>query len=221
MNYKAHYDHLISRARGRLLQGYRERHHVIPRCMGGGNDSMNIVELTAEEHYVAHQLLVKIYPLNKGLVFAAIRQARNCKGNKAYGWIKRKLAISKLGHRVSLEARAKMSASSKGKPKSAEHRAKIAAAILGTKKPPRSAEARANQSAAQRGRKMKPRSPEHCAKISAKAMGNKRCLGIKHTLETRAKISAARKGVKLSIDHIARLREGHRLYFLRLKDERT
>lgn len=71
MDYKKHYNTLIERARIRLLEGYCERHHIIPRCIGGIDDASNIVPLTAEEHYVAHQLLVKIYPNNPKLIYAA------------------------------------------------------------------------------------------------------------------------------------------------------
>ena len=66
MNYSAHYDRLIARARSQTLVGYHEQHHVVPKCMGGGNELANLVNLTAEEHYVAHQLLVKMYPEVKG-----------------------------------------------------------------------------------------------------------------------------------------------------------
>jgi hypothetical protein len=65
MNYKKIYDNLISKGRNRVLNCYVERHHIIPKCMGGTDDEENLVELTPEEHYVAHQLLVKIYPKNK------------------------------------------------------------------------------------------------------------------------------------------------------------
>ena len=99
MDYQRHYDLLCERAKGRKLSGYREQHHIIPRCLGGTDDSSNIVELTAEEHYVAHQLLVKIYPDNSGLVFAAIRMTGHSYGdyrsnNKIYGWLRRKNAIA-------------------------------------------------------------------------------------------------------------------------------
>ena len=58
MNYQAHYNKLINRARNRL--GYTEKHHIIPRCMDGTNHATNIVALTPEENYVTHQLMVKI-----------------------------------------------------------------------------------------------------------------------------------------------------------------
>src|SRR3990172_4276247 len=93
LNYFIHYERLIGRARNRVLIGYRERHHVIPRCMGGTNALCNIVELTGEEHYLSHQLLVKMYPEVRGLANAAIRMAKQCTGNKPYGWLRRKNAI--------------------------------------------------------------------------------------------------------------------------------
>lgn len=94
MNYKKHYDLLIDRAKSRVLTTYVERHHIIPRCVGGSNSKENIVELTPEEHYVAHQLLVKIYPDVDALVFAAnkmtVSSNTHKRHNKLYGWLKRK-----------------------------------------------------------------------------------------------------------------------------------
>lgn len=93
MDYKKHYNLLIDRAKNRNINGYVEKHHIIPKCMGGTNEKYNIVELTPEEHYVAHQLLVKIYPDNKLLIFAAHQMTISSKNmprnNKRYGWLKR------------------------------------------------------------------------------------------------------------------------------------
>lgn len=61
MNYLTHYNLIIERARLRILNGYKESHHIVPKSMGGTNDSANLVNLTAREHYVAHILLAKIY----------------------------------------------------------------------------------------------------------------------------------------------------------------
>ena len=64
MNYQKIYNDLINSARRKILtEDYIERHHIIPRCMGGDNNIENIVNLSAAEHFVAHQLLVKINPL--------------------------------------------------------------------------------------------------------------------------------------------------------------
>lgn len=94
MDYKKHYDRLIERAKTRQLTGYVERHHTVPRCMGGTDDKSNLVELTPEEHYVAHQLLVKMYPRIDSLVYAANKMTVSSKtvkrNNKRYGWLKRR-----------------------------------------------------------------------------------------------------------------------------------
>ena len=96
MNYKNIYDRLIEKAKSRISpEGYIERHHIIPRCLGGTDSNENIVVLTPEEHYVAHQLLVKLYPDHSGLVYAANKMCighdkHGRKNNKRYSWLKRK-----------------------------------------------------------------------------------------------------------------------------------
>ena len=47
MNYEKIYNQIILRAKSRELNCYVERHHVIPKCMGGTNDKDNLVKLTA------------------------------------------------------------------------------------------------------------------------------------------------------------------------------
>lgn len=61
MNYKKIYDNLIHNRRRNIPTGYFERHHIIPRSLGGTDDKSNIVALTAREHFIAHLLLVKIH----------------------------------------------------------------------------------------------------------------------------------------------------------------
>lgn len=60
MDYQKHYDLLIKKAKSRILEGYIERHHIIPKCFGGSNEHENLVELTAREHFIAHLLLYKM-----------------------------------------------------------------------------------------------------------------------------------------------------------------
>ena len=70
MDYQNIYNQIIERAKNRKLEGYKEKHHVIPRCLGGGNSKENLVELTAREHFLCHLLLVEIYPKNNKLWYA-------------------------------------------------------------------------------------------------------------------------------------------------------
>lgn len=197
MDYRAHHDRLISRARERVLTGYKERHHIIPRCMGGDNSPENLVYLTPEEHYVVHQLLVKMHPHVGGLIHAAVRMARQCTGNKAYGWLRRRLMDKQRGKRLSPESIAKRSATvrlntkmgKKRPPPSAAVIAKIAATLRGRKLP----EARV---AKMRGRKL---SPEHVEKVRLAGLGRK------HSPESRAKMSASMRGKKKSPEHCLKM----------------
>ena len=104
--YVKYYDILIEKAKNRNIEDYTEKHHIIPRCMGGSNDNYNLIALTPEEHYLAHQLLVKIYPDNYKLLNAAIAMTKtatftNRTKNKCYGWLKRKL----YDHRIEKECK--------------------------------------------------------------------------------------------------------------------
>ena len=47
-----------------------ERHHIVPRCVGGQDVIQNIIDLTPREHYIAHQLLAQENPNNVKLVCA-------------------------------------------------------------------------------------------------------------------------------------------------------
>lgn len=95
MNYKKIYESLISRAHVRTIEIYTESHHIIPRCVGGTDDVANLVRLTPEEHYLAHQLLVKIYPDNTKLISAAQMMVPNRPSNKLYGWLRRRYSKAK------------------------------------------------------------------------------------------------------------------------------
>lgn len=57
--YTSWYLQLIANAQQRLTAPvlYTEKHHIIPKALGGSNDIKNLVTLTAREHYVAHLLL--------------------------------------------------------------------------------------------------------------------------------------------------------------------
>lgn len=60
MDYQKFYDRLILNAINRsTLDGYTEKHHIVPKCLGGTNELTNIVKLTAREHFLAHAALAK------------------------------------------------------------------------------------------------------------------------------------------------------------------
>ncbi len=96
MNYSEHYRMLISKhGFSEKPDFYVERHHIIPKCLGGCDDDSNLVYLSAEAHYVAHQLLVKMNPGHGGLAYAAMLMTRVGRGNaratnKYYSWLKKR-----------------------------------------------------------------------------------------------------------------------------------
>lgn len=51
---------IISRAALRETNAKIEKHHVIPKSLGGNNSSDNIVKLTLREHFLCHTLLTKM-----------------------------------------------------------------------------------------------------------------------------------------------------------------
>lgn len=182
MDYLNHYKKLTSRAKTRKLDGYIERHHIIPKCMGGSDDKNNLVNLTASEHYVAHQLLVKIYPNNYKLAYACHMMSTklNERNNKSYEWVRNKMAkansiILKGMKRAprSKEWSEKISKSLLGRKMSDEAKSDISKALTGIKRPESFKESMSKAA--------KSRTKEHQDKL------NKSNTGQKRSEETRAK----------------------------------
>ena len=72
MDYLKHYTNLIDNygVVSKPSVGYYERHHILPKCLGGKDDYENLVYLTARQHLLAHWLLMKAFPDEKGLKIA-------------------------------------------------------------------------------------------------------------------------------------------------------
>lgn len=179
MNYKNHYDKLIEKAQHRILPEnvYSERHHIIPKCLGGDNNKTNIVRLLPKEHYIAHLLLFNLYPNNKSLAYSFWMMSNGSKKNK------RNYRVS---GKIYEEIRNKISSIMKertpffqGKKHTEESKQKNRDAHIG--KP---------------GTWIgKRHSDESKQKMSKKAIGKK------ISLETRKKMSMSKIGVKFSDSH--------------------
>lgn len=192
MNYSKIYESLIERARTRSITGYIEYHHVIPKCLGGSNDSSNLVALTAEEHFLAHQLLIKIHhdsPMLYKLTYACqamtlfneSHHGRQISKLKQYGWIRRAVSNATTGIKRgphSQETRDKISLAKLGQP----------SALKGRTLPERTDEHRKNLSAASTGKK---KSATALASIQKAAAARK---GMVRSEQTRQKMSISRKG---------------------------
>ena len=99
---------------------YYENHHITPKCLGGGNEKDNLVLLTAQEHFIAHKLLTKIYPDNRKIACAFFRMCHDNKNRKIsstdYKYAKELLSM--IGH--TKETKKKISKSLSGKFQSKE-----------------------------------------------------------------------------------------------------
>lgn len=117
MNYQKIYQNIIKKAKAREIIGYKEIHHILPRCMGGNDESYNLVKLTAKEHFICHLLLIKIYPDEYLLKFALNMMLKSNKSQKRI--------VSRSYNRYKIYNSEALSKLHKGKPKSEEHKRKI------------------------------------------------------------------------------------------------
>lgn len=121
MNYALIYSKLIAKAKYRVcINGYVERHHILPKALGGTNDSSNLVALTAREHFIAHLLLAR---LHGGSMWHAVAiMKKDGRGtSRSFEIARKKLSelmmgnTKTLGFKHSKETKEKMSLSRKGK----------------------------------------------------------------------------------------------------------
>jgi len=155
MNYPKIYESLISNAqlekRKKHTGIYYEKHHIIPRCLGGNDSRENLVLLTAKEHFIAHKLLLYINPDSIPLQRAFHMMCRS--GNGEYkvssrDYLFSRVLLSKIQSKerigagnpmymreVSEETRKKISISSIGRKHSEEFKEKMRESKLGNKNP--------------------------------------------------------------------------------------
>ncbi len=146
MDYKKIYNQIMKRAKTRKLTGYKEKHHIKPKCLGGSNTKRNLVELTAKEHFLCHLLLVEIHPKSKGLKYALFLMAigkRKSKNNKyninSRTYERLKQDFSKLmkgnknnfGNKYSQKTKDKMSITRLGKKRSKKAKQNMRNSALG------------------------------------------------------------------------------------------
>lgn len=94
MNYKAIYkSFILTRNLNDLV--YTEKHHIIPKSLGGSDSNENIIKLTAREHFFAHLLLAKIHG---GKMWAALSymSKASTKSAKNYKCTSHQYEIAKL-----------------------------------------------------------------------------------------------------------------------------
>ena len=208
MNWALHYERFIEKAvrRGsKREKGLNQNHHIDPECRGGLKTPENMVYLYHREHLIAHLLLVKIYPDDAKLIFAAFRMSKGKRnGSRKYAWLKEKYSEMQSE---------KMSGKIRG-PLSEEHREKL--------RKPKSEEALINMSKGQKGKIKGPLTEAHRKKISESEKGKiltkatqekiaKTLTGISHPEERRKKQSESQKEIKPSEETRKKMKESQKI----------
>lgn len=209
--YKKVYNSIIENAKSRgldksNLDKYYEKHHIIPKCLGGDNNKDNLVLLTAKEHFIAHRILYRLHPDNNKLLLAVI--AMMSPGNKSNHRENIKLRSSTIafyrelhaqslrGKHHSEETKRKISEGNKGKKLSAEQINYLKK--INTGRHP-SEETRKKMSIAHSKENL---TPEIIDKIRKSSTGRR------HTEETKRKISEANKGKVRPIEWCENISKG-------------
>lgn len=180
---------------------YFENHHIIPRSLGGSNDSKNIVALTAREHFISHILLTKFTTgqSQHKMLYAAsgMKRARKYQNryinSRLYEMVKKECNImhSKrlTGRKLTEEHKSKIAAASTGRINSTETIAKRVAACTGKI---RTQEQKDRMSTAQKNRTPHVYSEDEKRVISEKI--SHALKGKPKSEETKQKLSNANKG---------------------------
>jgi hypothetical protein len=123
MDYTRIYNQIIERAQTRKLEGYVEKHHIVPKCIGGLDIKENIVELTAREHFLCHMLLCEIYPQENKLKHALflmaigkqkVKEKTYVIGSRVYERLKEEYSAMLTGKKQSQDTKNKKSKSMLG-----------------------------------------------------------------------------------------------------------
>jgi hypothetical protein len=176
------YNNIIVRAKSRgKIDVYTEKHHILPRSLGGTNNLDNLVHLTGREHFIAHRLLVKI---TKGDDRNKMIFALNSMMNRYNKTMKRYTPTSKVYEYL----RIKLSEAHKRMGRTEEHKAAISKAHTGKIV---SEDTRRRQSEA----------------VKAAGPAGGAVKGGTRKASTRVAISKARKGIVFSEEHKRKLSE--------------
>jgi hypothetical protein len=186
--YSKYYFNIVDTAKARTLAAhtYIEKHHVVPRSLGGTNAPDNIVKLTAREHLICHRLLIKMTTgvQKSKMAFAAWRMIFSNKKHKRVKVTSRiyesiKLEMSKAAsersktYRHSEESKQKIAQSKLGKTRNVTWGDKIAEANTGKKKSPLTVETKEKIRQGNIGKKREPLSVSHRRNVADSKRGKK------------------------------------------------
>jgi len=151
--YTRWYYNIINAAVSRSIPtDYTEKHHIIPKSLGGSNSNINLVKLTPKEHFICHRLLTKMVYENSAkikmhnaafqMTVKSSTQRRYKISSRTYEILRRNKSAAMLGNSygkrpMSEETKRKISEAkkgvsiNKGKTISEEQKKKLSVALKG------------------------------------------------------------------------------------------
>lgn len=178
----------ILNTRGRFVskdyQGYKERHHIVMKSLGGTDNEDNLIDLIGSEHYEVHRLLAFENPACREAQIAWHFMCTNADADGRHyivspdDWEKARVARLKFcsGENHPLFGKTGELSPNYGKKRTAETRRKMAEAQRGNKY---SLESRKKMSEAKKGKRMGKENPMYGKHLSK---------------ETKEKLSLSHKG---------------------------
>lgn len=106
--YTRHYNKLIE-SRQSLNRTFKrncgfEKHHIVPKSLGGSNEAENIIVLTPREHCFAHKLLTRMYEGEaKGKMYFALIALSSFRNDRRSSITSREYDKLRLAHYAALK----------------------------------------------------------------------------------------------------------------------
>lgn len=133
----------IDSLKSQVIDGYSEKHHIIPKSMGGTDSRDNLIALTPRQHFVAHWMLWKTYGGSMGRAFFMMSNFGKYGkvSSKTYAMAREdysKQVVIQMANKPNIPAftpehRAKLSQAKLGRKLSPQHRENVRLAALGRK----------------------------------------------------------------------------------------
>lgn len=178
--YTKWYLSITVRGQNRICEAYTEKHHIVPKSLGGTNHKSNLTTLTAREHFICHLLLPRMlesaddrrkmyYALHR-MTFSKTDKHDRYIPSRSFEHLRKMIANGLRGRKLSEQAKEKL----RSRKVSDETRRKQSESLKGRKF---SSESIQRMRDAQKNNPKNPfvagieKTPEHCKNISTGKTG--------------------------------------------------
>jgi len=133
----------IDSLKSQVIDGYSEKHHIVPRSHGGSNKKDNLIALTPRQHFIAHRMLWKAYggSMARAYFMMSATGKYGKIGSKTYAMAREeysKQVVIQMAKKPNIPAftpehRQKLRMAKLGKKLSPQHRENVRLSVLGRK----------------------------------------------------------------------------------------